>query len=357
MTQNWKSNPLTERLGITTPIVLGPFGGTSSVALVTAVSNAGGLGSYGLYGMGPDAITAVASDIKAGTDGPFALNLWLPLDEREQDLPDVATYDGYLEPLARYFADLSLPLPERPERYLVPFEEQIDAAIDAGPAALSFVFGVPEAAIVERCRARGIVVIGTATTPAEARALDDGGVDAIVASGSESAGHRTSFLDPAEESLVGTMALVPTVVDAVDVPVIAAGGIADGRGVAAALALGASAAQIGTAFLACDESAANPPHRRALWNESAERTVLTNIFSGRLARGIPNRMTRELAGAELAPFPVENWLTGHLKRAAAQQGDPDRTSLWAGQALPLLRHRKAAELIGAIEATVDTILR
>ena len=353
----WTKNPLTDALGIDLPIVLGPFGGASSVELVASVSNAGGLGSYGLYGLAAEKIGQVSHDIRELTSRPFALNLWLPMDEVGVTAPDQAQFERYLEPLAPYFGEVDQPLPERPERYLVPFAEQIDAAIAAKPTALSFVYGVPETEVIDRCRSAGILVIGTATKVDEATALDAAGVDAIVATGSEAAGHRVSFLRPAEDSLVGTISLVPRVVDAVRAPVIAAGGIADGRGVAAALALGACAAQLGTAFLACDESAANPPHRAALWSAAASDTVLTRVFSGRLARGIPNRMSRELAAEPPAPFPVQNWLTGHIKRAAAAQGNSDLTSLWAGQSAPLIRHTNAEDLIAAITRDVDAILR
>ena len=355
MTGTWAKNALTEALGIDLPIVLGPFGGASSVELVSSVSNAGGLGSYGLYGLTAQKITDVATDIRDLTDRPFALNLWLPMDEAQP--PSQAEFDGYVETLTPYFSELDLPLPERPASYLVPFAEQIDAAIAAKPQVLSLVYGVPSAELLERCHTAGILAIGTATTVDEAVALDAAGVDAIVATGFEAAGHRVSFLRTAEESLVGTISLVPRVVDAVRVPVVAAGGIADGRGVAAVLALGASAAQIGTAFLACDESAANPPHRAELWSAHAAETVLTRAFSGRLARGIPNRMSRELANVQTAPFPVQNWLTGQIKRAAAAQANPDLTSLWAGQSAPLIRHTDADDLIAAITKDVDAILR
>lgn len=357
MTGTWAKNTLTEMLGIDLPIVLGPFGGASSVELVSSVSNAGGLGSYGLYGLTAKRITAIAAEIRALTDRPFALNLWLPMDEAQTQLPGQAEFDAYVQTLAPYFDELDLPLPERPDSYLVSFAEQIDAAIAAKPNVLSFVYGVPSADVLERCREAGILVIGTATTVDEAVALDAAGVDAVVATGFEAAGHRVSFLRAAEESLVGTISLVPRVVDAVRVPVIAAGGVADGRGVAAVLALGASAAQIGTAFLACDESAANPPHRAELWSAHAAETVLTRAFSGRLARGIPNRMSRELANVRHAPFPVQNWLTGQIKRAAAAQANPDLTSLWAGQSAPLIHHTNSNDLITAIVRDVDAVLR
>lgn len=354
MAARWRETAFTALTGTRLPLVLGPFGGASSIELTAAVSNAGGLGSYGLYGYDAERITQTAADLRAATEEPFALNLWLELGG-EDARPDAADFDRYLDQLAPSFRELGLELPTPPERYWVPFAEQIDAAIAAQPAALSFVYGVPDAEVIRRCRAAGILVLGTATTPEEASALQDGGVDAIIASGAEAAGHRVSFLRPAADSLIGTISLVPRVVDTVSVPVVAAGGIADGRGVAAAFALGASAALMGTAFLACDESAANPPHRRKLWSPDAEQTVLTDVFSGRLARGIPNRMSQTLRNnPDLAPFPVENWMSGHLKRAAATSGNPDFTSLWAGQSAPLIRHHRAADVVAEVERFLDS---
>ncbi|MCX7521198.1 nitronate monooxygenase [Microbacterium sp. STN6] len=358
---DWTSTPFTRLLGIDLPVVLGAFGGASSTALVAAVSNSGGLGSFGLYGMGADAIRATAGELRSATSRPFALNLWLPLGGgalhgAAHPLPEeFASYVAALEP---FFAELSLAAPEAPERYLPSFEEQFAAVLEARPAALSLVYGVPSAEVIDACRAEGIVVIGTATTPDEARALNEAGVDAIVASGMEAAGHRVSFLKPPAESLIGTMALVPRVVDAVDVPVVAAGGIADGRGVAAALTLGAQAAQLGTAFLACDESAANAAHRAKLWSADAETTVITSAFSSRASRGIPNRMSAALdaPGARRAPFPVQGWLTGRIKAEAARQGNADLMSLWAGQGAPLIRHHRASDVIDAIVRDVGELL-
>lgn len=354
----WRSTPFTRMLGIDVPVVLGAFGGASSSELVAAVSNAGGLGSYGLYGLPAERIREVADDLRARTDRPFVLNLWLPLDGHEYDIPSDEQFSEYLRPLLPYFEELGLPAPTPPARYLPSFEEQLDAVVEARPAALSFVFGVPSETVLTRCRQAGIVTIGTATTPDEARLLAAGGIDAIIATGMEAAGHRVSFLRRPEESLVGTMALVPRVVDAVDVPVIAAGGIGDGRGVAAALTLGADAALLGTAFLACDESAASSAHRGRLWSEAAETTVVTRAFSGRAARGVPNRMSRELGdtGDGLAPFPVQGWLAGRIKAEAVRREDPELMSLWAGQGAPLIRHHRAADVIAAIERDVDRLL-
>jgi nitronate monooxygenase len=212
--------------------------------------------------------------------------------------------------------------------------------------------GVPAQRILTRARRAGIVTIATATTVAEAVALEAAGVDAVVASGSDAGGHRGSFLRPVHESLVGTFSLVPQVADAVSVPVIAAGGIADGRGVAAALTLGADGVQIGTGFLGTDESGASALHKQALHGPDARVTVLTRLFSGRLARAIPNRFIAELADAEndVPGYPVQNALMLPVRRAAAERGLPDYVNLWAGQAAPLTRPRPAREYLLALVA-------
>lgn len=340
----------TELLGVEHPIVLGPFGGSSSVALTAAVSAAGGLGSYGLYGYDGDRIRAVGAELHRATDRPFALNIWLPLGDEVAPNPQHAVFAQALEP---FYEAVGVPVPARPERYVPELDEQLDAVWEVAPAVLSVVFGVPSAALVTEARDRGIRVVGTATTVAEAVALAEAGVDAVVASGSEAAGHRVSFLRPAAESLVGTVALVPQVVDAVDVPVIAAGGIADRRGVAAAFALGASGVQVGTAFLATAESAATAAHRDAIRTTAADETVLTRAMSGRLARGARNRAVRAIeASGTIAPFPMQNWLTGRFRTAAGEQNLGDLQSLWMGQAAPLARGTTAAEVFAELAAGV-----
>jgi nitronate monooxygenase len=357
-------NRVTVLFGTDVPVVLGPFGGVSSVELTAAVSDGGGLGSYGLYGYGADAIRNTAADLKKATAKPFALNLWIPTGDEATSLPQT-DFDHYVETLKPYFEELGLPLPHMPDRYLPDYDEQVAATLEAGPAVVSFVFGVPAPELVEEAHRRGIVVVGTATTVAEAVALEAGGVDAVVASGMESGGHRVAFLKPAEESLIGTFALVPQVVDAVGIPVIAAGGIADRRGYAAARALGADAVQVGSAFLATRESAAVPAYRAVLHSPAARETVLTKAFSGRLARGIPNRIIAELSETKLAkadvseqrvskqriaPFPAQNWLTGRFRPEAAAQGNTELMSLWAGQAAPLIRHDSAADVLAELLA-------
>ncbi|MBW1596970.1 nitronate monooxygenase family protein [Streptomyces sp. JJ38] len=332
--------PLPEGLRLRYPIVQGPFGGgLSTVALAAAVADAGGLGGYGAHILTPDDITATVKALHAATDGPFAVNLWVP-QEGEETRPSAAETARHLERLRPYYRELGIPEPDLGPESGPPvpgFAEQLDALLAASPPAVSFVMGVPPREAVDRARRQGTVVIGTATTVAEAEALEAGGVDVVVASGADAGGHRGAFLRPLRESLVGTLALVPQVVDAVSLPVIAAGGIGDGRGVAAALTLGASAVQIGTGFLATDEGGAAAAHRRLLGTPEARSTVLTRLFSGRHARGIPNRVVRELADAEDAvpAYPVQSELMQPLRRAAAERGRPELMSLWAGQAAAL----------------------
>jgi len=344
---------LQELWGIEHPVVLAPFGGVSSVGLTAAVTDLGGLGSYGLYGYGPDRIRDTVDALRAATSGPFALNLWLPTGDEVTPADVDLSCSSSTTAVAPLFAELGLDRPQPPERFLPPFDDQLDAVLEARPAALSLVFGVPAPDVVERAHARGIAVVGTATTVTEAVALADAGVDVVVATGADGAGHRVSFLRPAEDSLVGTFALVPQVVDAVDVPVVAAGGIADRRGVAAAFALGASGVQVGTAFLATRQSAATDAYRAAIRSAGADDTVLTRAMSGRLARGLPNRAVRtvEAAGA-IAPFPAQNWLTGQFRTEAGRQGNGDLQSLWMGQAAGLSHEDDAAAVFAELLAGV-----
>ena len=338
-------------LGLDHPIVLGPFGGLSSVALTAAVSEAGGLGSYGLYGYSAERIRDTIAALRAETARPFAVNLWLPTGD-EVTPPEVDLAPA-TKALGQLFDELGLPAPTPPAVFLPPIEEQLGAVLDAAPAVLSVVFGVPSEGLVAAARERGIRIVATATSVAEAVALDDAGVDAIVASGAEAAGHRVSFLARAEDSLVGTIALVPQVVDAVGVPVIAAGGIADRRGVAAAFALGAAGVQVGTAFLRTRQSAAPASHRQAIAEALDTATVLTRAMSGRLARGIPNHAMREIeTRGVIAPFPAQNWLTGRFRAEAAERDLGEFLSLWAGQAAGLTRSDDAADVFAELAAGV-----
>jgi nitronate monooxygenase len=344
---------VTDRLKLDAPIIQGPFGsGLSAVDLVVAVSEGGGLGSFGVHHLGPAGIRDIATRIRARTSRGFALNLWIPLGDSDDPQMTDARWQAALELLAPYYRELNVPLPERPERFGPDYEQQVETVLELKPPVFSFVFGVPSPDVLDRCRGAGITTIGAATTPAEAKLLADAGVDMIVATGMEAGGHRVSFLREPEECLTGTLSLVPQVVDAVKVPVIAAGGMADGRGIAAALRLGAAAAQIGTAFLACEESNAAPLHRQMLFSDAARRTSLTRAFTGRLARSLHNDFIDAFAGKEtlLPPYPMQAWLTAQFRAAALAAGRADLVSLWSGQSAPLLKHRRAPELLADLVA-------
>ncbi|HEY6123244.1 MAG TPA: nitronate monooxygenase [Steroidobacteraceae bacterium] len=352
----WKNTEVTRRLKLDLPIVQGPFGsGLSAVDLVVAVSEGGGLGSFGVHHLDGAGIRSIDAQIRARTRRTYALNLWVPLGDSDDPRMTGAQWEAAVGLLRPYFTELGVPLPERPARFGPYYQEQIETLLELRPPVFSFVFGVPAPDVLDRCRSAGIATLGAATTAAEAKLLADAGVDMIVASGFEAGGHRVSFLQEPEDCLTGTMALIPQVADAVRVPVIAAGGIADGRGIAAALKLGAQAVQVGTAFLACEESNATPLHRTKLFSEDARRTTLTRAFTGRLARSVHNGFIDALRGQEkvLAPYPVQAWLTAQFKSAALAANRSDLMSLWSGQGAPLLKHRRAGELLRALVREAD----
>jgi nitronate monooxygenase len=355
----WHDTGATRRLGVRYPIVQGPFGGgLSSLRLTAAVSNAGGLGSFGAQGMSPARITEVVQQIRGLTTSPFAVNLWISTEDPAAFTQSEQSYAAAIAVMAEFFRELDLEPPELPVSPWPGFEEQAAALLDARPPVFSFIFGVPPVELIAECRRRRIVSIGTATTVDEAVALEQAGVDLVVASGAEAGGHRPSFLRSAELSVTGTMSLVPQVRDAVKIPVVAAGGIVDGRGVAAALALGADAVQIGTAFLACEESNATPAHREALFSPRSRETMLTRAFTGRVARGLRNRLaeTLEQRAAPLLPYPLQSQLVGALREEALRRGRLDLVALWSGQSAPLLRHRHAGELFQDLVETTERIL-
>ena len=337
MPVSWNRNRLTEELGIDYPLIQGPLGGLSSQRLTAAVSNFGGLGSFGAHGLAPEAIKDVIAQIRSLTSKPFAMNLWVSMEDEGARTSDESGFDRSLAPLAAHLAALGAPHPAFNPYSPARFEDQARVLLDANVPVFSFIYGVPPREILDECRAKNIVTIGTATTPEEAAVLQDAGVNAIVASGFEAGGHRGSFLRPAEDSLTGTFSLVPQIVDIVDVPVIAAGGIGDARGVIAALALGADAVQLGTAFLACEESGASRLHRQALLGKYAGHTALTRGFTGRLARGIHNRLMEELnrTGIEILPYPLQRGVVRNLSIPAEAAGRSDLLPLWAGQSANL----------------------
>ncbi len=341
------SAPFFARLGIALPIVQGPMTGADTPALAAAVSEAGGLGMLGCGMRSPAAMAEAAAEVRRLTAQPFGMNLFV----QATPAPDADTVREALDRLAPLYAEFGLQ-PAVPAQWCEDFAAQFEALVEARPAVASFTFGILEARQVERLQAAGCTVIGTATTVAEARAWADVGADAVCASGLEAGGHRGTFLAGFEASMVGTLALVPQCVDALaGLPVIAAGGIMDGRGIAAAQALGAQGVQMGTAFLACTESAIGPAYRTALAAAGETDTRITRVFSGRPARGIVNATMERLAAFEAAvpAYPVQNALMGPVRKAAAAQGRADALALWAGQGVAAARPMLAGELVAVLE--------
>lgn len=343
----WTRTRVTERLQIEYPIIQGPFGGGYSTAkLAATVSNAGGLGSFGAYQQTPDEIGETIREIRALTSSPFAINLWVPVaGEHEQELSKEA-YQKQIQRLSPYYEELGISPPPYVRYSPTRFQEQVEVLLDANPPVFSFIFGVPSSEILAECRRRGIVTMGVATTADEAVALEAAGTDIIVASGAEAGGHRAAFLRHPDES-PGTLALVPQVADRVKIPIIAAGGIADGRGIAAAFALGADGVQVGTAFVVCEESGIHPAYRAALLSDAGRYTALTNAFTGRYGRSIKNRFMDKMKPdeTEIPPFPFQMWLTSPLRQAASEAGKTEYLAFWSGQSAPLIRHTKAAEVM------------
>jgi nitronate monooxygenase len=353
----WNQNRLTARLGIEYPLIQGPLGGLSSQRLTAAVSNFGGLGSFGAHGLAPEEINDVIAEIRSITAKPFAMNLWVSMEDEGARTSDESAFNRSLAPLAIHLDALGAPRPVYKPYSPTRFEDQVRVLLDSNVPIFSFIYGIPPTDILDECRAKGIVTIGAATTPDEAAALRDAGIDAIAASGFEAGGHRGSFLRPAEDSLTGTLSLVPQIVDIVDAPVIAAGGIADARGVVAALALGAEAVQMGTVFLACEESGASRLHREAMLGRSAGHTALTKGFTGRLARGICNRLMEELnrKGTEILPYPLQRGLVRNLSIPAEAAGRSDLLPLWAGQSANLSTCADVSALLNSLIEEVSEI--
>jgi nitronate monooxygenase len=336
---------LTRLLGVQYPIVQAPMaGGVTTPAMVAEVSSAGALGSVGAAYLSPQEIDEFCAEVRARTAAPFGLNLFAPLAPQPSD-PEVLAETAPI--LDAFRAELGLSAPPAP-RTPPSFEAQFEAALRCRPAVFSFAFGLLPKEAMRALRAQSCVIVGTATTVDEAIALEEAGVDVICAQGAEAGGHRGTFLGTFEDGLVGTMALVPQVVARVRVPVLAAGGIMDGRGIAAAMALGAAGAQLGTAFMCCPEASTPAPHRAALRSEAARRTVVTRAFSGRAARGIRNRFSDAFEGRRVPSFPEHQGRTSDIRAAATRQGRTDIMQLWAGQGAPLVREMPARELVEAL---------
>ena len=351
----WRDSRLTDLLGIEHPIIQAPMAGSSTPAMASAAANAGCLGSLGCAMMTPEAYRDAYDQTRSATNRRLNMNFFCHVPPGE----DAAKNALATEKLSPFYAEHGIAELPAFEPTHFPYGDAIHAAVMASrPGVVSFHFGLPDQRYVDELRADGAVILCSATTPAEARDLEARGVDAIIAQGWEAGGHQGHYLT-GQPSQIGTMALVPQVVNAVQVPVIAAGGIADGRGIAAALALGAAGVQIGTAFLTCEESAVPPPHHRALMDADGADTQMTRAFSGRPARGVKNRYMAALAPHEdaLPDFPLMNTVTGPLRKASAGADSPDMIALWSGQAVGLNRSGTVAALIERLVEETEAVIK
>jgi len=353
----WHRTKISELLGISYPILSGPMGGGfSTPELLAAVSNAGGLGSFGAYTLNPEDIFEANKIIKTKTDKPYNINLWVSdVDKSLIDYP-AENLEKVKQLLKPYFDELSISLPDLDTHIPSRFLKQVETIFEIKPAVFSFIFGIPAKEILDECRRLGIKTVGAATTLDEALALEEANVDAIVAAGFEAGGHRPSFLRPAQDSLTGTFALIQQLKSNIKTPVIAAGGIADAKGIAAALTLGADAVQLGTAFLVTDESNATPIHKAKILSGESRYTVLSKSMTGRMGRLIRNRISEEIKyETEVLPFPLQTRLMGPLRAAALAQGKTDLINFWSGQNAVSLKHTSATELMQALIADTNAI--
>ncbi|HUK60957.1 MAG TPA: nitronate monooxygenase family protein [Stellaceae bacterium] len=353
----WPDRRLADLFGIEHPILLAPMAGAIDWEIAAAVAEAGGLGAIPAAMLDAQKLAAQVASYRANTKRPVNLNFFC----HQAPVPSNARETAWRDRLKPYYRELGIdPAAPVPSSMRAPFDEPFCAVVEElRPEVVSFHFGLPEKALLARVKAAGCRVLSSATTAAEAKWLEEAGCDAVIAQGSEAGGHRGMFLTDDLAAQVGTFALVPQVVDAVKVPVIAAGGVSDARGIAAAFALGAAGVQVGTTYLWAAESKISALHRKALAEAGSDATALTNVMSGRPARGILNRAIRELGPVcDVAPeFPLAAGALAPLRAKAEAQGSGDFSPLWAGQAAALGRALPAAEATRRLAAEAQELMR
>ncbi|WP_281975370.1 NAD(P)H-dependent flavin oxidoreductase [Halobacillus litoralis] len=352
----WSHSRLLELLNIEHPIIqAGMAGGVTTPELVTTVSNAGGLGTLGAGYMAPEAIRDSIQKIKHLTRSPFGVNVFVP-EFPQATKNEIRRVNELLEPFRN---ELGINAESKPQVDEKLFEKQIMVIKEQQVPVCSFTFGIPDQDIIKDLKNEGIVLIGTATTVEEAVLNEQSGMDVVVAQGSEAGGHRGTFSGSSSKSMIGTMSLIPQVADQVSIPVVAAGGIMDGRGVRASMVLGAEGAQLGTAFVTCKESGAKQQHKEAILHTKETETVMTTSFSGKPARGIRNHFIEKMEGYEheLLDYPLQNSMTKGIRKEAAIQDRPEFMSLWSGQSPRLSQNKSAAEIIQSIILQMEKINR
>ncbi|WP_027954600.1 NAD(P)H-dependent flavin oxidoreductase [Halobacillus kuroshimensis] len=346
-----KQNRLVHMLSIKYPIIqAGMAGGVTTPSLIAEVSNHGGLGTLGGGYMHPEELRTAIKNIKEKTSRAFAVNLFVP-EYPEVNGEEVTAAHKALKP---YYDKLAVHERQDPFLDVELFEQQINVVLEEKIRVVSFTFGLPSGRVMKALKHSGVITIGTATTVEEAVLNEMKGLDIVVAQGSEAGGHRGSFLQSFEKSMIGLFSLIPQVVDAVKVPVIGAGGIMDGRGFSAALSLGAEGVQMGTAFVTSRESGAHELHKEMIQKAREDEMTLTSAFSGKPARGIRNTFTKSLSRHEdLLPYPLQNQMTKAIRQASAAKGNPEYMSLWSGQSPRLSRDTSAGEVISDLVSYVE----
>lgn len=346
----WNHSRLLELLKIDHPIIqAGMAGGVTTPELVAVVSNAGGLGTLGAGYMTPEDMRKSIQKIKSLTRSSFGVNVFVP-ERPSATKKEISRVNELLKPFRN---ELGIENETQPEVDESLFDKQLKVLQEEKVPVCSFTFGIPGQETIQKLKEEGIVLIGTATTVEEAILNEQHGMDAVVAQGSEAGGHRGTF--QGRDEGIGTMSLIPQVVDSVSIPVIAAGGIMDARGVCASMVLGADGAQLGTAFVTCKESGAKPQHKKAILHTKETETVMTSSFSGKQARGIRNAFIERMEGHEPLNYPLQNSLTKGIRTEAAKQNKPEYMSLWSGQSPRLSRSESAVDLMQSIVSQAKRI--
>lgn len=355
LTHSWKNSKLNTLFSIELPLIQAPMaGGATTPELVAAVSNAGGLGSLGAGYMSPDEMKESIDKVRQLSDKPFSVNLFIP-EEHSATQEQQAQMAEWIN---RACAELNVMVEPLDPPYAQPFDEQMEVVLDEKVPVFSFTFGIPDAYWIKCLKEKGIKIVGTATSLLEAKALEKTGIDAIIAQSSEAGGHRGTFMGNPTDSLIGGFSLIPQIADNANLPVIAAGGIMNAKGILAALILGADGVQMGTAFLTCTEAGIHPEYKNKLIKSEYDDTTLTTFFSGRLARGIHNKFIQSMSNSveSALDYPIQNTLTKIIRKAAAKQNNPEFMSLWAGQSAYLCEETSAEQLIVQLKNEINNLL-